>query len=174
MEGLPAVAGPGKRLRRILVREILVGVLFNALVFPYLIWLVNLPPPAALGGPDGVVASLAKATIFAVSLMTIILTMVWRRNAAKGAIPMVGEDILAWSRLAPRNILVRALFFVLLAMATLMPIGVAVCACLGLYPMTKLSFAAFNVCYGTLIGTVVTPFVTLAAMAELPASASEA
>jgi hypothetical protein len=32
--------------------------------------------------------------------------------------------------------------------------------------MTKLGFAAFNVCFGALIGTVVTPFVTLAAMAE--------
>jgi hypothetical protein len=36
----------------------------------------------------------------------------------------------------------------------------------GLCPMTKLGFAAFNVCFGALIGTVVTPLVTLAAMAE--------
>jgi hypothetical protein len=149
----------------ILVREILVGVLFNGFVFPYLIWLVNLPPPASLAGADGVVASLTKATVFAVGLMTIILTLVWRRKAAKGAIPLVGTGVLAWSRFIPRNIAGRALVFVFLALVTLTPIGVAVCFSFGLYPMTKLSFAAFNVCYGTLIGTVVTPFVTLAAMA---------
>jgi hypothetical protein len=166
VDDMPVAATWDKDLPRVLAREILVGVLFNALVFPYLIWLVNLPPPATLGGPDGVVASLTKATFFAVSLMTIILTMIWRKRAVKGALPRVGADVLAWSRFTPRNIVGRALFFVLLALAMLMPIGVAVCFCFGLYPMTKLSFAAFNVCYGTLIGTVVTPFVTLAAMAK--------
>jgi hypothetical protein len=157
----------GKDLPRVLIRETLLGVLFNALVFPCLIWIANLPPPAALGGPDGVVASLIKATGFAVSLMTIILTLVWRQKAAKGGVPSVGANILAWSRFVPRNIIGRALLFVLLGLATLMPIGVAVCFSFGLYPMTKLGFAALNVCYGILMGTVVTPIVTLAAMAEL-------
>jgi uncharacterized BrkB/YihY/UPF0761 family membrane protein len=156
----------GKDLARVLVRESLVGVLFNGLVFPYLIWVVNLSPPATLGGSNGVVASFTKATGFAVSLMTIILTLLWRKNAANGAIPFVGAAVLAWSRLTPRNIVGRTLFFVFLALATLMPIGVAACFCFGLYPMTKLSFAAINVCYGTLVGAVVTPWVTLAAMAE--------
>jgi hypothetical protein len=160
----PIPASDGGRLIHVVVREILVGVLFNALVFPYLIWLVNLTPPAALGGPDGVVASLTKATVFAVSLMTVILTMVWRKKAAKGAVPVVGSAIRRWARFAPRNILGRALFFVILSLATLTPIGVAACWWFGLYPMTKLSFAAFNVCFGALIGTVVTPFITLAAM----------
>lgn len=153
-------------LPRVLVREILVGVLFNALVFPYLIWLVNLQPPATLGGADGVIASLTKATVFAVSLMTAILTAVWRHKSVKGNVPAVGANVLAWSRFVPRNIARRALFFVLAALATLTPIGVAVCFGFGLYPMTKGGFAAFNVCFGALIGTVVTPFVTLAAMAE--------
>lgn len=153
-------------LTRVLVRESLVGVFFNGLVFPYLIWVVNLPPPATLGGADGVVASFTKATGFAVSLMTIILTLLWRKNAVRGTIPSVGATVHAWSRFAPRNIVARALFFVFLSLATLMPIGVAVCFYFGLYPMTKLSFAAINMAYGTLIGTVVTPWVTLVAMAE--------
>ena len=153
-------------LTRVLVRESLVGVFFNGLVFPYLIWVVNLPPPATLGGADGVVASFTKATGFAVSLMTIILTLLWRKNAVRGTIPSVGATVHAWSRFAPRNIAARALFFVFLSLATLMPIGVAVCFYFGLYPMTKLSFAAINMAYGTLIGTVVTPWVTLVAMAE--------
>ena len=164
---------PGKGLSRVLVRESLVGVLFNGLVFPYLIWAVNLPPPATLGGPNGVVASFTKATGFAVSLMTIILTLLWRKNAASGSIPAVGATVLAWSKFAPRNIAARALFFVFLALATLMPIGVAACFCFGLYPMTKLSFAAVNMGYGTLIGTVVTPWVTLVAMAESQTKADE-
>lgn len=164
----------GRGLYRVLVRESLVGVLFNGLVFPYLIWVVNLPPPAALGGPDGVVAGFTKATSFAVSLMTIILTLLWRKNAARGTIPSVGARVLAWTRFAPRNIVARALFFVFLALATLMPMGVAVCFCFGLYPMTKLSFAAVNVCYGTLVGTVVTPWVTLVAMAEGQTESGEA
>lgn len=163
----------GKDLYYVLVREILVGILFNGLVFPYLIWLVNLPPPATLGGPDGVVASLTKATGFAVSLMTLILTLLWRKNAAKGTVPRVGATVLAWSRFTPRNIVGRAMLFVFLALATLMPIGVAVCFHFGLYPMTKLSFAAVNMGYGTLIGTVVTPWVTLAAMAESQAERRE-
>lgn len=164
---------PDKGLSGVLVRESLVGVLFNGLVFPYLIWVVNLPPPAALGGPNGVVASFTKATGFAVSLMTIILTLLWRKNAASGSIPSVGATVLAWSRFAPRNIVARAVFFVFLALATLMPIGVAVCFCFGLYPMTKLSFAAVNMAYGTLIGTVVTPWVTLVAMAESQTESGE-
>jgi hypothetical protein len=53
---------------------------------------------------------------------------------------------------------------VILSLATLTPLGVAACWWFGLYPMTKLGFAAFNVCFGVLIGTVVTPFITLAAM----------
>jgi len=153
-------------LPRVLIREILVGVAFNALVFPYLIWLVDLKPPATLGGADGVVANLTKATVFAVSLMTVILTAVWRRNALAGRVPVVGAAVLAWSRFTPHNIAGRALFFVLAALATLAPIGVAVCFWFRLYPMTKPGFAAFNVGYGALVGTVVTPFVTLAAMAE--------
>jgi hypothetical protein len=153
-------------LPRVLVREILVGVAFNALVFPYLIWLVDLKPPATLGGADGVVASLTKATVFAVSLMTVILTAVWRRNARKEGVPLIGTGVPAWSRFTPRNIVGRALFFVLAALVTLAPIGVAVCFGFRLYPMTKSGFAAFNVGFGALIGTVVTPFVTLAAIAE--------
>jgi hypothetical protein len=153
-------------LPTVLVREILVGVLFNALVFPYLIWLADLQPPAALGGADGVVSSLTKATVFAVSLMTVILTVVWRRKGIKGDIPVVGAVVLAWSRHIPRNIAGRAFFFVLAALATLAPIGVAVSAGFGLCPMTKQGFAVFNVGFGALLGTVVTPFVTLAAMAE--------
>jgi hypothetical protein len=153
-------------LPRVLTREILVGVAFNALVFPYLIWRVDLQPPAALGGADGVVASLAKATVFAVSLMTVILTAVWRRKAVKGNVPVVGARVLAWSRFIPRNFVGRALFFALAALVTLAPLGVAVSAALGLCPMTRAGFAAFNVCFGALLGTVVTPFVTLAAMAE--------
>jgi hypothetical protein len=153
-------------LPTVLVREILVGVLFNALVFPYLIWLADLRPPAALGGADGVVSSLTKATVFAVSLMTVILTAVWRRKGIKGNVPVVSAGVLAWSRHIPRNIVGRAFFFVLAALATLAPIGVAVSAGFGLCPMTKQGFAVFNVGFGALIGTVVTPFVTLAAMAE--------
>jgi hypothetical protein len=153
-------------LPRVLISEILVGVLFNALVFPYLIWLVDLKPPATLGGADGVVASVAKATVFAVSLMTVILTAVWRKKAIKGKIPVLGAAVLAWSRYTPRNIVGRAVFFAFAALATLAPIGVAASVGFGLYPMTKVSFAAFNICFGALLGTVVTPFVTLAAMAE--------
>jgi hypothetical protein len=165
-EGPNVSMGRPSDLPRVLVSEILVGVAFNALVFPYLIWRVGLQPPAALGGADGVVASLTKATVFAVSLMTVILTAVWRRKGIKGNVPPVGAAVLAWSRYAPRNIVGRALFFVLAALATLAPLGVAASAGFGLCPMTKLGFAAFNVCFGALIGTVVTPFVTLAAMAE--------
>jgi hypothetical protein len=165
-EWLNASMGRPSDLSHVLVREILLGVTFNALVFPYLIWLVDLRPPAALGGADGVVATLTKATVFAVSLMTVILTAVWRGKGAKGNIPVVGAAVLAWSRHIPRNIVGRAFFFVLAALATLAPIGVVVSAGFGLCPMTKQGFAVFNVGFGALLGTVVTPFVTLAAMAE--------
>lgn len=158
--------GRSSDLTRVLVREILIGVLFNAFVFPYLLWLVDLKPPATLGGADGVIASLAKATVFAVSLMTVILTAVWRKKAIKGNVPGVGPVVLAWSKYTPRSIVGRAFFFVLAALATLAPIGVAVSVGFELYPMTKAGFAAFNVCFGALIGTIVTPFVTLAAIAE--------
>jgi hypothetical protein len=106
--------------------------------------------------------------------MTAILTAVWRKKAIKGNVPVVGAAVLAWSRYTPHNIVGRAVFFVLAALATLAPIGVAMSVGFGLYPMTKLGFAAFNVCFGALIGTVVTPFVTLAAMAESQGALSSA
>ena len=54
----------------------------------------------------------------------------------------------------------------LAAQATLTPLGVAVCIWFELYPMSKQGFAMVNICYGVVIGSVVTPFITLAAMAE--------
>jgi hypothetical protein len=153
-------------IRVVLFREILVAVLFNALVFPFIIWLIDLKPPATLGGADGVVASFTKATVLTVLLMTLILTMVWRTRAAKGVVPAVGSGVLAWSKFAPRNVVGRALLFMLAALATLAPLGIAVCIWFELYPLSKLGFAMVNVCYGAVIGTLVTPFITLAAMAE--------
>jgi hypothetical protein len=125
-----------------------------------------------LDGPDGVVASLAKATAFSVFLMTAILTLVWRAQAkaGKGTAASVGSRVLSWSRFVPRNVIGRALLFVLAAMVTLLPLGVAVCDWFDLYPMTKQGFALVNVCYGTLVGTVVTPFITLVAIAEQQAA----
>jgi hypothetical protein len=101
-----------------------------------------------------------------ITLMTVLLTMMWRARAAKGAVPEVGSRVLAWSRFVPRNAIGRALLFALAAMATLMPLGVAVCIWFGLYPMSKQGFAMVNVCYGAVIGAVVTPLITLVAMAE--------
>jgi hypothetical protein len=153
-------------MRRVLRKEILIGVLVNALVFPLIIWLSNLQPPATLDGMDGVIASFAKATAAAVFLMTVILTVVWRMRATKETIPAVGARVLAWSRFIPRNVVGRALLFVLAAQATLTPLGIGVCIFFELYPMSKLGFAMVNVCYGVVVGTVVTPFITLAAMAD--------
>jgi hypothetical protein len=153
-------------VRRVLFKETLIGVLFNGFVFPFIIWLVNVKPPETLGGADGVVASFTKATIMSITLMTVLLTMMWRARAAKGAVPAVGPRVLTWSRLVPRNTMGRALLFVLAAMVTLMPLGVAVCIWFGLYPMSKQGFAMVNVCYGAVIGAVVTPLITLVAMAE--------
>jgi uncharacterized membrane protein len=153
-------------VRRILFKETLIGVLVNALVFPFIIWLVDVKPPAALAGADGVVASLTKATIMSVFLTTVILTIMWRVRAAKGAVPEVGSRVLTCSRFVPRNAIGRALLFVLAAMVTLMPLGVAVCIWCGLYPLSKEGFAMVNVCYGVVIGAVVTPLITLVAMAE--------
>jgi len=159
-------------IRRVLFKEVLIGVVLNALVFPFIIWLLDVKPPAAFDGPDGVVASLAKATAFSVFLMTVILTLVWRvqAQAGKGTAASVGSRVLSWSRFVPRNVIGRALLFVLAAMVTLLPLGVAVCDWFDLYPMTKQGFALVNVCYGALIGTAVTPFITLVAIAEQQAA----
>src|SRR5882757_7501816 len=159
-------------IRRVLFKEVLIGVVLNALVFPFIIWLLDVKPPAAFDGPGGVVASLAKATAFSVFLMTVILTLVWRvqAQAGKGTAASVGSRVLSWSRFVPRNVIGRALLFVLAAMVTLLPLGVAVCDWFDLYPMTKQGFALVNVCYGALVGTVVTPFITLVAIAEQQAA----
>ena len=164
--GLRTAGASDADIRRVLVAEILIGVLVNALVFPFIIWLIDLRPPATLNGSDGVIASFTKATVSAVFLMTVILTMVWRTRAAKGAVPAVGSRVLAWSKFIPRNVVGRALLFVLAAQATLTPLGVAVCIWFDLYPMSKQGFAVVNICYGVVVGSVVTPFITLAAMAE--------
>jgi hypothetical protein len=165
---LHLTASLDRDVRRVLVKETIIGLLVNTLVFPSLLWLVNVPPPQTVGGPDGVVASLAKATAMAVFLMTVIQTLVLRKQGAKGALPAVWPRVLSWSKFAPRNVVARAVLFVLMGMVTLMPIGAAVCVLFDLYPMTKVGFWAVNVGYGVLMGAVVTPVVTLAAMADQP------
>jgi len=164
--GLRTAGASDTDIRRVLTVEIFIGVLVNALVFPFIIWLIDLRPPATLNGSDGVIASFTKATVSAVFLMTVILTMVWRARATKGAVPAVGSRVLAWSRFVPHNVVGRALLFVLAAQATLTPLGVAVCIWFDLYPMSKQGFAVVNICYGVVVGSVVTPFITLAAITE--------
>jgi hypothetical protein len=75
--------GPEPMLRRMLMLDTIVGVLVNAGVFPLILWLVHIPPPAGLLGPDGGLADAVKATALPVVLMTPIMTLVLRARFRK-------------------------------------------------------------------------------------------
>jgi len=156
------------QLRRTLLGEVAVGVVINALLIPAIMWLADARPPATFGGADGILSAFVKATVFQVFAMTLVLTVVLRLRIRKGAVAAIDSGALPWRRFTPRHVITRAFVFTLAAMATLMPIGVGICALFELYPLSKAAFAAVNVGYGASIGVLVTPFVALAAMADTP------
>ncbi len=66
------------------------------------------------------------------------------------------------------SILLRTAFFTLVAVVILAPLRVAVCAALGLYPLSTPGFTLLNVIHGAIIGTLFMPPIILAAMADAP------
>lgn len=179
----PARTGAGPALRRMMLIDTLVGVLVNAGVFPLILWLVRLPPPA---GPGEGLADAVKATALPVVLMTFIMTLVLRarfRKAPASAADLIGPLTPAFVRAValrlgapwkPRSssagpfsgVLLRTALFTLLAVIVLAPLRVAVCAALGLYPLSMPGFTLLNVVHGAIIGTLFMPPIILAAMGD--------
>ncbi len=222
----PARADAGPALRRMMLIDTLIGILVNAGVFPFILWLARLAPPTRAFGASGGLTDAIKATAFPVVLMTIIMTLVLRARfrkhpvtaadlvgspAADGAapqspatafvrnltlslgspasppsplasspVPPLPSPVL-WLLARPRppvegkapnpatslaGLLLRTLAFTLLAVIVLAPLRVAICAALGLYPMTVPGFTLLNVLHGAVIGTLFMPLIILSAMAD--------
>jgi len=66
------------------------------------------------------------------------------------------------------GVLLRTAFFTLIAVVVLAPLRVAVCAGLGVYPLSTPGFTLLNVIHGAIIGTLFMPPILLAAMADVP------
>src|SRR5882757_9800372 len=58
--------------------EFIISMLVNMIVFPALIWLAHVPPPATIQGSDGLLADAFKASAFAVLFLTIGITVPMR------------------------------------------------------------------------------------------------
>ena len=155
-------AGPG--IRRMLLLDVLGALAVNAGVFPILLWLVGLVPPSGPFGAGGGLSDAVKAVAFPVGLMTVIMTLVLRarfRRTPPGAV--IVPQLFA---LVPRNLLLRTVLFIVLAVTILTPLRVGMCLLLGLYPLSELSFSGLNVASGIVIALVVMPPIFLAALAD--------
>jgi hypothetical protein len=153
-------------LRKTVIVDVLMTIVINALLVPAIPWFIGVKPPVRLGGLDGIVGDLGKATALPVLSMTLLITLGIRARLKSRSIVALPSDTVPWLRAVPRSIVTRALVFTLLAMAVLIPVGSGVCALFCLYPLSEVGFAAVNMGYGVLISMVMTPFITLAAMLD--------
>ena len=167
MTGLVNDRNPAGRRRRLLLTETMIGIIVAGGVFPLLLWLAKVPSPSCLGGADGFIADAAKATIPAVFLMALLVTLELRLRGRAGKLGPITAPDHRWLARAPGGIVSRALLCTALALMTFAPVRVLLCWLLGLRNLTSAQFAGVNVVYGVLIGAVITPLIVLAALTDL-------
>ena len=153
--------------RRLLLTETTIGIIVAGGVFPLILWLAKLPSPSRLGGSDGLIADAAKATIPAVFLMALLVTLELRLRGRAGRLGPVAAPVGRWQTYLPNGIVTRALLCTALALVTFAPLRVLACWLLGLHDLTAAGFAVVNVVYGVFIGAIATPLIAVAALADL-------
>ena len=153
--------------RRLLLTETTIGIIVAGGVFPLILLLAKVPSPSQLGGSDGFVADAAKATIPAVFLMALLVTLELRLRGRAGRLGPVAAPAGGWHDYMPAGLVTRALLCTALALLTFAPLRVLACWLLGLHDLTAADFAIVNVVYGVFIGAVATPLLAIAALADL-------
>ena len=156
-----------RRRRQLLVIEIIIGIIVAGGIAPTIVWLCGATPPTGLGGGGGFIADAAKSTIPAIFLMTVCVTTQLRMRGRAGLLGPLTRPESRWLGYVPKGMLPRALLYTVIALATFAPLRALVCWLLDLRDLTPGEFALLNVIYGVFQGILVTPFIVLAAMADL-------
>lgn len=147
--------------------ETLVSIAINALVPTAIIRAVGLAPPRALGGGEGLVQAMAKASGLATLLMTVAITLLVRARVRAGSVPALAHaDLPAPLRLLPGALPLRAPAMALVAVVVLVPLGALAATLLSILPLDTGGFVGFNLAYGSLVGLTMTPAVVLRALAD--------
>jgi hypothetical protein len=162
----PRVHHTAQTLRTAVAIEISIGIVIGAIILPSILWFADVLPPAALFGVGGMLMALTLSAFFQVMGTTLMGTLVLRQRVRRGSARSLHHDAYRWLSLIPRNLVGRALIFTLLAVVALVPLGLAVCWALHLYPLSKSQFAALNVVFGAVTAVLATPFVAVSAMTD--------
>lgn len=156
--------------RAVVRQETVVSIAINALLPAGIIWVLDVPPPQTLLETQPIARDMLAASGLATFMMTLVLTLIIRMRARKGALPA-----LDWPRaerglmkLIPQNLLLRAVALGLTAVILLVPPGLIVVAVAGILPLTKTGFLVFNLLFGAIVGFVMARFVVLTALADRP------
>jgi hypothetical protein len=166
LAGEDASSGAERTLSRVLAANTLVGVVIGALIIPAIIWFLDAPPPTELVGKHGVIVGLTMGAFFQVLGTGIAVTLALRRQVRRGSLHALASETFPWAASLPRNWALRALLLTAFAMALLVPVGLAICAMLHVYPLSKPQYAAFNSLYGALIAILITPVIAVAALSD--------
>ena len=132
----------GPEHRQAVRNETVVSMAINSLVPAAIIWFLDVSPPLALVGPQGILGSLLPAAGLATLLMTLVLTNIVRFRVRKNALPALywpkkERGAMAW---IPGNLILRAIALALLAVVLLVPTGLAAVAMIDILPLTKVGF----------------------------------
>ena len=151
-----------------LAQETVVSTCINAFLPAGIIWFLNVTPPQVLIGPNDILAALVPGAGAATFAMTLILTMIVRTRVAKGVVATFDwpRAERGFYRFIPQNLLLRAIALAVMAMAIMVPLGLAVTALTGILPLTKVGALVFNIVYGAAVGLLMTRFVVLPALAD--------
>lgn len=149
-------------------QEMVVSLLFNAVIIPLILWLLGAPAPQTLFGPGTVLAALVPGAAAATFMMTIVVTTIVRARVSKGSLPAYDwpHSEQGMYRFVPENLLLRAMMLAGVAAITLVPTWLVAVAASGLLPFTKIEAAALNVLYGITVSLLMTRAIVLSALAD--------
>jgi len=95
------------------------------------------------------------------------VTLPMRARGRRGRLQGLAPSNYAWLRYTPRNLLLRAVVFALLAIVFLAPVRVTACLLLDLLPMRLMTFTLVNVIYGGIVNAIFGSLIIRAAMNDV-------
>lgn len=151
--------------RKMVAGEMRIGIAFNAVVPPAIIWLLGAAPPLSLVGDQPVIGPVAGASGVATLGMTIVITALVSGRIRKGVVNALSpERAPSFVRLIPGPLVLRAIFLCLFALALFVPTGLLLCEILPILPMNNAQFLVFNIVFGAIVGAVMAPIVAVRAL----------
>jgi hypothetical protein len=155
--------------RKFLVKETLVGIMVNAVISGIIaFFMFRSQSEIPLWGKNGLFFDLIPTIFLMTFCMTLGMTPATRARIGKGKAPVAPwhRSEYAVFRVFPRAFVLRAFVFGAMALLILLPTTTVLVSLLNGCPMTFTEMLLFKICYGALIGLLLTPAITLVAMAD--------